>query len=211
MADELNDGDARLTFYEENAGLSPFELFDSWLAEATKSEINDPNAMALATVDADGLPDVRMVLLKGFDAHGFTFYTNLESSKGRQLAAAPRAALCFHWKSLRRQVRVRGMVTAVTTAEADSYFASRPRVSRIGAWASRQSRPLSSRAVLEDAVADYSARYPGDIPCPPHWSGFRIAPVQIEFWKDGAFRLHDRIMFRREGADKAWSRTPLFP
>lgn len=211
MADEPKDGGAKLTFYEEHAGSGPYELFGAWLAEAAESEPNDPNAMALATVDADGLPDVRMVLLKGFDAHGFTFYTNLGSSKGRQLAAIPKAALCFHWKSLRRQVRVRGLVTPVTDVEADAYFASRARVSRIGAWASRQSQPLSARTVLENAVADYAARYPEDIPRPPHWSGFRIAPLQMEFWKDGEFRLHDRILFRRGGANQAWSRTPLFP
>ena len=210
MADEANDGGAKLTFYEQHASPEPFDLFARWLEEAAGSEPNDPNAMALATVDANGLPDVRMVLLKGFDVHGFTFYTNLESSKGRQLKAVPKAALCFHWKSRRRQVRVRGPVTPVTEAEADTYFASRARTSRIGAWASQQSRPLPARAVLERAVEEYGARYPDDIPRPPHWSGFRIVPVQMEFWQDGPFRLHDRVVFRRAEGE-VWSRTPLFP
>ncbi|NOT70179.1 MAG: pyridoxamine 5'-phosphate oxidase [Hyphomicrobium sp.] len=199
-----------------NAG-EPFELFSSWLAEAEKSEPNDPNAMALATVDADGLPNVRMVLLKGLDDtsaenRGFVFYTNFEGTKGRELLAHPKAAALFHWKSLRRQIRVRGTVTVVPDAEADAYFASRPRLSRIGAWASAQSRPLEGRFALEAAVAKYTAKYAiGDIPRPPHWSGFRITPVEIEFWKDGAFRLHDRVVFRREDAGALWTKTRLFP
>jgi pyridoxamine 5'-phosphate oxidase len=166
--------------------------------------------MALATVDERGMPDVRMVLLKGFDAAGFVFYTNLESRKGMELAAVPKAALCFHWKSLRRQVRVRGAVEPVSAAEADEYFASRPRLSRIGAWASDQSRPLESRLALEKSVALHTAKYAlGAIPRPPHWSGFRVVPEEIEFWRDGAFRLHDRLRFAREGA--GWSRTALYP
>jgi pyridoxamine 5'-phosphate oxidase len=188
----------------------PFALFAAWLGEATTAEPNDPNAMALATVDERGMPDVRMVLLKGFDAAGFVFYTNLESRKGMELAAVPKAALCFHWKSLRRQVRVRGAVEPVSAAEADEYFASRPRLSRIGAWASDQSRPLESRLALEKSVALHTAKYAlGAIPRPPHWSGFRVVPEEIEFWRDGAFRLHDRLRFAREGA--GWSRTALYP
>ena len=210
MAD-IYDGEPRLTSGDHLATENPFTLFAEWLAAATATEPNDPNAMALATVDETGLPDVRMVLLKGFDEHGFTFYTNLESSKGRQLAAVPKAALCFHWKTQRRQVRVRGPVTPVESREADDYFASRPRMSRIGAWASQQSRPLESRFALEKAVAAYTARYgAGTIPRPPHWSGFRVRPVQIEFWKDGAFRLHDRLVFTRE-SDGGWSRSTLYP
>lgn len=188
----------------------PFALFAAWLEDATRSEPNDPNAVALATVDADGLPDVRMVLLKGFDQTGFVFYTNFESAKGRQILGSMKAAMCFHWKSLRRQVRVRGPVEVVSDAEADAYYATRPRGSRIGAWASRQSRPLESRFALEKAVAEYTARYPlGDIPRPAHWSGFRILPEQIEFWHDRPFRLHDRLQFRREGG--GWTTTRLYP
>jgi pyridoxamine 5'-phosphate oxidase len=208
---ETNDAGAKLTSGDSLAGGDPFALFAEWLQAATASEPNDPNAVALATVDAGGMPDVRMVLLKGFDEAGFVFYTNLESRKGEELAAVPKAALCFHWKSLRRQVRVRGEVSAVTEAEADEYFASRPRMSRIGAWASRQSRPLESRFALEKAVALHTARFAaGAIPRPPYWSGFRIAPKEIEFWRDGAFRLHDRVRFTR-GARGAWSRMALFP
>lgn len=196
----------------------PFALFEAWLAEAERTEPNDPNAMALATVDADGMPNVRMVLLKGLDPvsrgpdRGFVFYTNLESAKGQELATAGKAALLFHWKSLRRQVRVRGTVAAVTPSEADAYFASRARGSRLGAWASAQSRPLESRFALEKAVARYTARYPiGDIPRPPHWSGFRVTPVSIELWHDRPFRLHDRIVFRRPTAGAAWEKSRLYP
>ncbi|HWJ75294.1 MAG TPA: pyridoxamine 5'-phosphate oxidase [Kaistia sp.] len=192
---------------------NPFGLFAEWLIEAEKSEPNDPNAMALATVDEDGLPDVRMVLLKDFDESGFVFYTNYESAKGRELLAQPKAALLFHWKSLRRQVRVRGPVEQVSAKEADDYFKTRARHSRLGAWASQQSRPLESRFALEKAVALVAARYPlGDVPRPPYWSGFRIRPTQIEFWKDGAFRLHDRIVFGRAEPDAPeWSRERLYP
>ncbi|MFP5075908.1 pyridoxamine 5'-phosphate oxidase [Rhizobium sp. YIM 134829] len=199
-----------LTSGDFTAAEEPFALFGSWVDEATKSEINDPNAMALATVDADGLPDVRMVLLKDFDGRGFVFYTNFESRKGEEILATRKAALGFHWKSLRRQVRVRGDVEIVSKEEADAYFQSRARGSRIGAWASKQSRPLESRFALEKAVAEYTARFNiGEIPRPDYWSGFRIVPRSIEFWKDGAFRLHDRIEFRREG--DGWSKTRLYP
>lgn len=196
----------------------PFQLFSAWMADAERSEPNDPNAMALATVDLAGLPNVRMVLLKGLDPaergadRGFVFYTNLESAKGQELLAARKAALCFHWKSLRRQIRVRGLVASVDDAEADVYFASRARGSRLGAWASTQSRPLESRFALEKAVATVTARYPiGDIPRPPHWSGFRITPVEMEFWQDRPFRLHDRIQFRRDDAQLGWQRARLYP
>ncbi|MDE1173341.1 MAG: pyridoxamine 5'-phosphate oxidase [Parvibaculaceae bacterium] len=195
-----------------NANEDPFRLFQEWLDAATASEPNDPNAMALASADAGGYPDVRMVLLKGFDAQGFVFYTNLDSAKGRELAANPRAALCFHWKTLRRQVRVRGPVSPVTGAEADAYFDSRHRDSRIGAWASRQSRPLESRFELEKEVARYTARFGiGKIPRPDHWSGFRIAPLSIEFWADRPFRLHDRLVYERADAQSAWRTSRLFP
>jgi pyridoxamine 5'-phosphate oxidase len=188
----------------------PIALFGEWLKAAEASEPNDPNAMALATVDGEGLPDVRMVLLKGFDAAGFVFFTNFESAKGRELLANPKAALCFHWKSLRKQVRLRGPVSEVSAEEADAYFASRQRGSRIGAWASQQSRPLESRFALEKAVAAYTARYAiGEIPRPAYWSGFRLAPQEIEFWSDGTFRLHDRIKFVRNG--EGWEKTRLYP
>ena len=195
----------------------PFVLFAEWLGEAEASEPNDPNAMALATVDADGLPNVRMVLLKDVDGadatpRGFVFYTNLESAKGRELAATSKAALCFHWKSLRRQVRVRGLVSLVSDAEADAYFASRARGSRLGAWASAQSRPLESRFALEKAVASVTARHPiGEIPRPPHWSGFRVVPLEIEFWHDRPFRLHDRLVFRRADSASPWEKQRLYP
>lgn len=188
----------------------PFALFAAWLDDAGKSEPNDPNAMALATVDSEGLPDVRMVLLKGFDERGFVFYTNFGSAKGREIRATMKAALCFHWKSLRRQVRVRGPVETVTDAEADEYYESRPRGSRIGAWASKQSQPLESRFALEKAVAEYTARHAiGSIPRPEWWSGFRILPSEIEFWHDRPFRLHDRVRFTRHG--DAWTSKRLYP
>jgi len=188
----------------------PLALFSQWLREALKAEPNDANAMTLATIDDDGLPDARMVLLKGVDDAGFTFFTNFESAKGRELIATPKAALLFHWKSLRRQVRVRGLVTEVSAEEADAYFASRPRDSRIGAWASDQSRPLEGRFALEKRVAEYALKFGlGEVPRPPHWSGFRVTPTEIEFWKDGAFRLHDRLLYRREG--DGWGTTRLYP
>lgn len=190
----------------------PFGLFAEWLEEAGGSEPNDANATALATVDADGLPDVRMVLLKGFDERGFVFYTNLESQKGTELLATQKAAMCFHWKSLRRQVRVRGPVSLVSDAEADEYFASRPRGSRVGAWASKQSRPLESRFALEKEVAKFTAKFGvGEIPRPDFWTGFRIVPVYLEFWKNGAFRLHDRIIFRRQDDKTPWEKTRFYP
>ena len=199
----LTSGD----FTQEN---EPFALFQSWLDEAAKSEPNDPNGMALSTVDADGLPNSRMVLLKGHGPDGFVFYTNTESQKGRELAANPKAGLLFYWKSLNRQVRVRGPVERVTPEEADTYFATRPKGAQIGAWASQQSRPLESRFALEKAAAKYAAKFAiGEIPRPDYWSGFRIAPVEIEFWKDGAFRLHDRVRFTRDGA--GWTKARLYP
>jgi len=199
-----------LTPGDFTAAAEPFALFDEWFAEAKEREINDPNAMALATVDAEGLPNLRMVLLKGADERGFVFYTNLESAKGRELAGNPKAALLFHWKSLRRQIRARGTVTQVSEAEADAYFASRPLDSRIGAWASQQSRPLESRFALEKAVAVNTAKYAiGEVPRPPYWTGFRIAPVSIEFWQDKPFRLHDRVVFTREG--DGWRKVRLYP
>lgn len=190
----------------------PFSLFRQWLADAEKSEPNDPNALALATVDKDGLPDVRMVLLKGYDEQGFVFYTNFESVKGQEILGSMKAAMCFHWKSLRRQVRVRGPVEKVSDAEADAYYASRARGSRIGAWASKQSRPLESRFALEKAVAEYTAKYAiGDIPRPSYWSGFRIRPVSIEFWHDRPFRLHDRVRFTRDKPEGNWEKARLYP
>jgi pyridoxamine 5'-phosphate oxidase len=190
----------------------PFRLFAEWLDEAGRTEPNDPNAMALATVDADGLPDLRMVLMKGVDEEGVVFYTNLGSQKGRELAATPKAALLFHWKSLRRQVRLRGPVVPVSEAEADAYFATRPRLTQIGAWASKQSTPLESRLAFEKSIAFYTAKYAvGAVPRPPHWSGFRIVPLTFEFWHDRPYRLHDRIEFRRTMPGEAWRKTRLYP
>lgn len=188
----------------------PIALFSDWLAAAGQHEPNDPNAVALATSDADGQPNVRMVLLKGVDDGGFVFYTNLESQKGRELAANARAAMCFHWKSLRRQVRVQGRIEPVTDAEADAYFASRHRESQIGAWASKQSRPLESRFALEKAVATHAAKFGlGAVPRPAHWSGFRLLPARIEFWQERPFRLHDRLVYMRE--NHGWSTLKLYP
>lgn len=190
----------------------PMRLFAAWLDEATQSEPRDPTAMTLATVDSDGLPNARMVLLKGADADGFVFYTNTESQKGNELAANAKAALVFHWKSLNRQVRVRGVVERVTPEEADAYFATRPKQAQIGAWASQQSRPLESRLAFEKAVAVNAAKYAlGTVPRPPHWSGFRIVPSSIEFWHDRPFRLHDRIVFKRDKPGAPWSKTRLYP
>jgi pyridoxamine 5'-phosphate oxidase len=193
------------------AASDPISLFAAWLSEAEQSEPIDPNAMALATVDERGLPNLRMVLLKAHGEDGFVFYTNLESAKGRELAANPQAALCFHWKTLSRQVRIRGPVGEVTPAEADRYFASRARESRLGAVASRQSQPLASRAVLEGEVAALGEKYGAVVPRPARWSGFRLAPVEIEFWQAGAFRLHDRVRFVRPHRGGSWSKERLYP
>jgi pyridoxamine 5'-phosphate oxidase len=194
-------------------GTDPFDSFAAWFAEAEKSEPNDPNAMAVASVAADGMPSVRMVLLKGWDRDGFVFYTNTESRKGMQLGGQPKAALLFHWKSLRRQVRIEGQVEPTTAAEADAYFATRPRGSQIGAWASQQSRPLESRFALEKQVALYAAKYAlGAVPRPPFWSGYRVRPTLFEFWRDMPFRLHDRTVFRRAApADPAWAVEKQYP
>jgi len=190
----------------------PFALFRAWLDDAKRSEPNDPNAMALATAGADGLPDVRMVLLKDVDERGFVFYTNTESAKGLQLAANPQAALLFHWKSLRRQVRVRGTVEPVTSEEADAYFASRARDSQIGAWASDQSRPMDGRLSLEKRIAAAALRFGlARPPRPPHWAGYRVSPLSFEFWRDRPFRLHDRLSFRRDAGADAWSKARLYP
>jgi len=194
------------------AATEPFRLFAEWMQDATKSEPNDPNAVAVATVDESGLPNVRMVLLKDFDEHGFVFYTNYESQKGQEILSAGKAAMCFHWKSLRRQIRVRGPVEQVSAEEADAYYQSRPRGSRIGAWASKQSRPLESRFALEKAVAEYTARFAiGEIPRPEYWSGFRIKPTYIEFWHDRPFRLHDRLIFKRDTPEGDWTTQKFYP
>ena len=188
----------------------PFGLFAAWLAEATESEPNDPNAMTLATSTPGGAPSARMVLLKGFDESGFVFYSNAQSRKGGELAANSQVALLFHWKSLRRQVRVEGMVSPVSAEEADAYFSSRHRLSRLGAIASDQSRPLPSRAELERRLAEADARYPGDdIPRPAHWTGFRVVPSRLEFWQDMPFRLHDRRIYTRAGG--GWTAEALYP
>ena len=190
----------------------PLRLFKTWFEEAARTEPADPNAMALATVDADGMPNVRMVLLKDFDERGFVFYTNVDSQKGRELGESAKAGLVFYWKSLKRQVRIRGPVETVTSAEADAYFATRPRLAQIGAWASKQSSPLESRLAFEKAVALYTAKHAiGAVPRPPNWSGYRIVPLAIEFWHDRPYRLHDRIVFRREAPGHGWTKTRLYP
>ncbi len=188
----------------------PFDLFNSWFDMAKESELNDPSAMNLATATPDGRPSSRMVLLKDFDTAGFVFYTNLESNKGKQLADNAHVALNFHWKSLRKQVRIEGEAAPVSDEEADAYFQSRPRGSRIGAWASDQSRPMEGMFVLERRVAEFTAKFHvGEVPRPPHWSGFRVDPQLIEFWSDGKFRLHERIVYHRDG--NAWTTERLFP
>lgn len=191
-------------------GLDPIEQFRAWMVDAEQSEPNDPNAMTLATCTPDGVPSARMVLLKGVDDRGFLFYTNLGSAKAAELAANPRAALCFHWKSLRRQVRVSGPVGPVSDAEADGYFATRARISQLGAWASKQSRPLKGRFELEARVAKYTARFSiGSVPRPPFWSGFYVSPEVIEFWEDRPFRLHMRYVYRR--SETGWDTEELYP
>jgi pyridoxamine 5'-phosphate oxidase len=192
----------------------PFALFDAWLREAVAKEPNDANAMSLATADADGLPDVRMVLLKDADARGFVFYSNVGSAKGQELAANPKAALLFHWKSLRRQVRVRGAVTRVSGAEADAYWATRARPAQLGAWASEQSRPLPDRLAFEKKIAEFGLKFGlGKVPRPPHWSGWRVEPQTIEFWRDRPFRLHERLVFARspQGGGDGWTTSRLYP
>lgn len=200
-----------------SAAEDPFALFHAWMAEAEKSEVNDPNAMSVATVDQSGLPNVRTLLLKGVDdassaERGFVFYTNFESAKGQELLATPKAALLFHWKSLERQVRIRGAVSLASHEEADAYYATRPVLSRIGAWASQQSRPLSSRDVFEAKIQHYEQKFAdGVIPRPAYWSGFRVVPSEIEFWAARPFRLHDRIVFRRDAPHDSWHKTRLYP
>jgi len=190
----------------------PILLFHQWFADAAAKEVNDPDAITLATVDASGMPDARAMLCKQVDERGFVFYTNAESAKGGEIAANPKAAILYHWKSLRRQVRARGPLTKLSEADSDAYFASRARLSRIGAWASQQSRPLESRAKLLGAVALLTAKFGvSEIPRPPYWGGFRLTPIQIEFWQDHQYRLHDRIRFTREGEGQPWRRQRLYP
>ena len=201
-----------LTSGDFTAADEPFRLFAAWLEDATAAEPRDPTAMTLATVDASGMPNARMVLLKGFDEHGFVFYTNKDSQKGQELDAQAKAALVFHWKSSNRQVRVRGTVQDVSDAEADDYFATRAKQAQIGAWASQQSRPLESRLAFEKAIAVYAVKYAiGTVPRPSYWSGYRIVPLSIEFWQERPFRLHDRVEFHREAPGAAWSKTRLYP
>lgn len=197
------------TLFAEN---EPFALFARWFAEAREKEPSDPHGMALATADASGFPDVRMVLMKSFEDGAFVFYTNAESAKGRQLEENPRAAICFHWKSLRRQVRARGPIDPVPDDEADAYFRTRDRGARIGAWASAQSRPLEDRLALEKRIAEFGLKFGlGEVPRPPHWRGYRLTPLAIEFWRDRPFRLHDRLVFARPDARSVWSRRRLYP
>ena len=201
-----------LTTSDFTAADEPFALFAAWLEQAIASEPRDPTAMTLATVDAEGMPNARMVLLKGADERGFVFYTNRGSQKGRELDTHAKAALVFHWKSLNKQVRVRGTVEPVSDAEADAYFATRAKQAQIGAWASLQSQPLESRLAFEKAVAIYAAKYAlGTVPRPPYWIGYRTVPLIIEFWQDRPFRLHDRVEFRRESAGGPWRKTRLYP
>ncbi|MEP1230509.1 MAG: pyridoxamine 5'-phosphate oxidase [Litorimonas sp.] len=206
-ADYLETGDRPMDWIRAN---DPIALFEQWLIKARETELNDPNAMSLATVDASGCPDVRIVLLKGLDENGFVFYTNSQSAKGQQLGGTGQAALCFHWKSQKRQVRVRGAVESVSVAESDAYFNERARGSQIGAWASEQSRPVENREAMVDAVEQVEARFKDiEVSRPPHWHGWRVMPKAIEFWQDGAFRLHDRRLFTAKAG--SWEATRLFP
>ena len=201
-----------LTTGDFTAADEPLRLFSVWFEEATKSEPRDPTAMSLATVDAEGLPNVRMVLMKGYDERGFVFYTNIESQKGRELDESGKAALLFHWKSSNRQVRLRGLVERIADADADAYFATRPRLAQIGAWASKQSSPLESRMALEKAVALFTAKFAiATVPRPPYWTGYRLMPLVIEFWQDRPYRLHERIEFRRDELAAPWLKTRLYP
>jgi pyridoxamine 5'-phosphate oxidase len=202
---------SRLTFGDLPETDDPLSLFEAWLKEAAAKEPRDPDAAALATVDADGLPDVRMVLLKKHDERGFVFFTNADSAKGRELAGNLKAAIVLYWKSLNRQIRLRGAVERISDAESDAYFASRPRGAQIGAWASQQSRPLDGRATLEAAVSRFEKQYTGKVPRPPYWTGFRLFPSSIEFWADRPFRLHDRIVYTRPAVGKPWARERLYP
>ncbi len=203
---------ASLTGGDFTAADEPLRLFAAWFAEAKRSEPVNPDAMTLATVDAAGRPNARMVLLKSFDDRGFVFYSNAESIKGRELAAAPKAALAFYWKSLQRQVRLRGDVEPVSNEEADAYFATRSRMAQIGAWASKQSAALESRLAFEKAIARSTAKFAiGTVPRPPHWVGYRVVPIEIEFWQERQFRLHDRIVFTRDGVTAPWTKTRLYP
>jgi pyridoxamine 5'-phosphate oxidase len=203
---------AWLTGGDFTAADEPLRLFAEWFAEAKRAEPVNPDAMTLATVDGDGMPNARMVLLKGFDERGFVFYTNLDSIKGHELGAAPKAALTFYWKALQRQVRLRGSVEAVSSEEADAYFASRSRMAQIGAWASKQSTALESRLAFEKAIARYTAKFAiGTVPRPPYWSGYRVVPSEIEFWQERPFRLHDRIAFTRANVSAPWTKTRLYP
>jgi pyridoxamine 5'-phosphate oxidase len=212
MADSSIQHPKELTAGDFTEADEPLRLFATWFEEARRAELSDASAMTLATIDADGLPNARMVLLKGFDERGFVFYTNVDSAKGRELDRHPKAALVFHWKSLNRQVRLRGPVEPVDAAEADAYFASRPRLAQIGAWASKQSAPLESRMAFEKAIALTMAKYAvGTVPRPPNWSGYRVTPLSIEFWHDRPYRLHDRIEFRRAAPNAPWSKTRLYP
>ncbi|HEY0185581.1 MAG TPA: pyridoxamine 5'-phosphate oxidase [Rhodopila sp.] len=194
----------------ERLAMSPFDQFHAWMAEAEKTEINDPNAMIVATSTPDGHPSLRAILLKGADERGFVWYTNKESRKGVELAVNPNVSLLFHWKSLRRQIRIEGTVKDVTDQEADAYYESRPRISRLGAWASQQSRLLENRALLEARLADAEQRFPDEIPRPGYWSGYRVLPERFEFWQDMPYRLHDRTIYHRS-ATGGWEQTKLFP
>lgn len=209
----MPDHDPRtVQIFDHDTWDEPLRQTLSWLIEAEQKEPNDPNAMALSTVDADGLPNVRMVLLKNLDPQGFVFFTNHNSTKGQELLASSKAALCFHWKSLRRQIRARGLIEVVSTAESDAYFTSRPKDSQIGSWASRQSQPMSHAHELEVEVARYAAKYAlRPVDRPPHWAGFRLKPLEIEFWRDRPFRLHERLVWRRGALSSPWRTERLFP